>query len=113
VKQQQNALATDVIGAKALIVGEGLQSQCFFVKSCRTTELHGELAAALCVPDDKLRLIIRDVGGNFGARGQIFAEQMLVAWAARKVGRPVKWTSDRSEALLSDYQFRHMASTGA
>jgi aerobic carbon-monoxide dehydrogenase large subunit len=61
------------------------------------------------VPDDKLRLVIRDVGGNFGTRGQIFAEQMLVAWAARRVGRPVKWTSDRSEALLSDYQGRDLA----
>jgi carbon-monoxide dehydrogenase large subunit len=74
-----------------------------------TRRLHGELAAALCVPDDKLRLVIRDVGGNFGTRGQIFAEQMLVAWAARRVGRPVKWTSDRSETLLSDYQGRDLA----
>jgi carbon-monoxide dehydrogenase large subunit len=73
-----------------------------------TRRLHGELAAALCVPDDKLRLVIHDVGGNFGTRGQIFAEQMLVAWAARRVGRPVKWTSDRSEALLSDYQGRDL-----
>jgi aerobic carbon-monoxide dehydrogenase large subunit len=73
-----------------------------------TRRLHGELAVALCVPDDKLRLIIRDVAGNFGTRGQIFAEQMLVAWAARKVDRPVKWTSDRSEALLSDYQGRDL-----
>jgi aerobic carbon-monoxide dehydrogenase large subunit len=71
--------------------------------------LHGELAVALSVADDKLRLVIRDVGGNFGTRGQIFAEQMLVAWAARKIGRPVKWTSDRSEALLSDFQGRDLA----
>ena len=74
-----------------------------------TRRLHSELAAALGVPDDKVRLIIRDVGGNFGVRGQIFPEQLLVAWAARKVGRPVKWTSDRSEGLLSDYQGRDLA----
>jgi aerobic carbon-monoxide dehydrogenase large subunit len=74
-----------------------------------TRRLHGELAAALGVTEDKLRLVIRDVGGNFGVRGQIFPEQMLVAWAARKVGRPVKWTSDRNEALLSDYQGRDLA----
>ena len=74
-----------------------------------TRRLHGELAASLGVPEDKLRLVIRDVGGNFGTRGQIFAEQPLVAWAARKVGRPVKWTSDRSEALLSDHQGRDLA----
>ena len=39
----------------------------------------------------------------------IFAEHPLVAWAARRVGRPVKWTSERSEALLSDYQGRDLA----
>jgi carbon-monoxide dehydrogenase large subunit len=74
-----------------------------------TRRLHGDLAAALGVPDERLRLVIRDVGGNFGTRGQIFVEQMLVAWAARKTGRPVKWTSDRSEALLSDFQGRDLA----
>jgi carbon-monoxide dehydrogenase large subunit len=71
--------------------------------------LHGELAAALGVADDKMRLVIRDVGGNFGTRGQIFTEQLLVAWAARKTRRPVKWTSDRSEAMLSDFQGRDLA----
>ena len=74
-----------------------------------TRRLHKDLAITLDVADDDLRLVIRDVGGNFGTRGAIFAEQSLVAWAARKLGRPVKWTSDRSEALLSDYQARDLA----
>ena len=74
-----------------------------------TRRLHKDLTLTLDVPDDDLRLVIRDVGGNFGTRGAIFAEQSLVAWAARKVGRPVKWTSDRSEALPSDYQGRDLA----
>ena len=73
-----------------------------------TRRLHKDLALTLDVPDDNLRLVIRDVGGNFGTRGAIFAEQSLVAWAARKLKRPVKWTSDRSEALLSDYQGRDL-----
>ena len=60
-------------------------------------------------PEPNVRLVIRDVGGNFGTRGAIFAEQPLVAWAARRVGRPVKWTSERSEVLLSDYQGRDLA----
>ena len=74
-----------------------------------TRRLHKDLTLTLDVPDDDLRLVIRDVGGNFGTRGAIFAEQSLVAWAARKVGRPVKWTLDRSEALPSDYQGRDLA----
>src|SRR5262249_9220688 len=60
------------------------------------------------VPEHDVRLVTRDVGGNFGTRGAIFPEQPLVAWAARRVGRPVKWTSDRSEAFLSDYQGRDL-----
>jgi carbon-monoxide dehydrogenase large subunit len=74
-----------------------------------TLRLRKDLAIVLDVPEDDVRLVIRDVGGNFGTRGAIFAEQPLVAWAARRIGRPVKWTSDRSEALLSDYQGRDLA----
>ena len=65
-----------------------------------TRRLHGELAATLGVPDDNLRLVIRDVGGNFGTRGQIFAEQPLVAWAARKA-RPPGEMDVRSQRSLA------------
>jgi carbon-monoxide dehydrogenase large subunit len=74
-----------------------------------TLRLRRDLAIVLNVPEPNVRLVIRDVGGNFGTRGAIFAEQPLVAWAARRVGRPVKWTSERSEVLLSDYQGRDLA----
>jgi carbon-monoxide dehydrogenase large subunit len=52
---------------------------------------------------------MREVGGNFGTRGMIYPEFTLVAWAARRVGRPVKWTCERHEAFLSDYQGRDLA----
>jgi aerobic carbon-monoxide dehydrogenase large subunit len=82
----------------------------YVIHTCNgsTLRLRKDLAIVLDVPEDDVRLIIRDVGGNFGTRGAIFAEQPLVAWAARKLGRPIKWTSDRSEALLSDYQGRDL-----
>ena len=51
-----------------------------------------------------------DVGGNFGTRNAFYPEFALVAWAARRVGRPVKWTCERPEAFLSDYQGRDLAS---
>jgi aerobic carbon-monoxide dehydrogenase large subunit len=75
-----------------------------------TLRLRRDLSIVLNVPEPNVRLVIRDVGGNFGTRGAIFAEQPLVAWAARRVGRPVKWTSERSELLVSDYQGRDLAS---
>jgi carbon-monoxide dehydrogenase large subunit len=74
-----------------------------------TLRLRRDLSIVLNVPEPNVRLVIGDVGGNFGTRGAIFAEQPLVAWAARRIGRPVKWTSERSELLLSDYQGRDLA----
>ena len=54
------------------------------------------------VPERQIRVVANDMGGGFGLRGGIFPEQALVMWAARRLERPVKWNSDRSEAFLSD-----------
>ncbi|MCP8940446.1 xanthine dehydrogenase family protein molybdopterin-binding subunit [Alsobacter sp. SYSU M60028] len=53
-------------------------------------------------PEHKLRVIAPDVGGGFGSKIFIYAEETVCVWAAKKVGRPVKWTADRTEAFLSD-----------
>ncbi len=53
-------------------------------------------------PENKLRVIAPDVGGGFGSKIFIYAEETLCVWAAKKVNRPVKWTSDRTEAFLAD-----------
>src|SRR6266511_3208325 len=65
-----------------------------------------ELAGVLGVPNTMVRVVSGDVGGNFGTRNVFYPEFALVAWAARRVGRPVKWTCERSEAFLCDYQGR-------
>ncbi|MGA2792417.1 MAG: xanthine dehydrogenase family protein molybdopterin-binding subunit [Roseiarcus sp.] len=53
-------------------------------------------------PENKLRVIAPDVGGGFGSKIFIYAEETVCIWAARKINRPVKWTADRTEAFLSD-----------
>jgi carbon-monoxide dehydrogenase large subunit len=53
-------------------------------------------------PEHKLRVIAPDVGGGFGSKIFIYPEEVVCLWASRKVQRPVKWTSDRSEAFLTD-----------
>ena len=58
------------------------------------------------VPADKVRVVTPDVGGGFGMKIFVFGEQVMALYAARKLGRPVKWTSDRTEAFLSDSQGR-------
>jgi carbon-monoxide dehydrogenase large subunit len=73
--------------------------------------LKDDLATILAVPPDEVRVIMREVGGNFGTRGMIYAEFALVAWASRRLRQPVKWTGDRHEAFLCDYQARDLAVT--
>ena len=53
-------------------------------------------------PEHKLRVIAPDVGGGFGSKIFIYPEEMVALWASKKIGRPVKWTGDRSEAFLTD-----------
>jgi carbon-monoxide dehydrogenase large subunit len=67
-----------------------------------------ELAQVLGIKPDDLRVLSNDVGGNFGTRNRVFVEFGLVLWAAKKLGRPVKYTATRSEAFLSDYQGRDL-----
>src|SRR5919198_48324 len=59
-------------------------------------------AYTLGLPEHKLRVVAPDVGGGFGSKIFHYAEEVLVLWAARKVGRPVKWTAQRSESFVSD-----------
>jgi len=67
-----------------------------------------ELATVLGIAPENLRVLSFDVGGNFGTRNRVFVEFGLVLWAAKKLGRPVKFTATRAEAFLSDYQGRDL-----
>ena len=64
--------------------------------------LRAQLADVLKVPQSHLRVVTGDVGGSFGMRSGIYPELVLVLWAARRLGRPVKWTSDRREGFVTD-----------
>ncbi len=59
-------------------------------------------AFVLGIPEHKLRVISPDVGGGFGSKIPFYPEEATVTWAAKKLGRPIKWTADRSESFLSD-----------
>jgi carbon-monoxide dehydrogenase large subunit len=66
----------------------------------------------LGIPERKLRVVAPDVGGGFGSKQVVYAEEGLVTWAARKLERPVKWVADRSEAFMSDAQGRDHVTHG-
>ena len=70
----------------------------------------GELAQVLGIEPAMLRVLSYDVGGNFGTRNRVYVEFGLVLWAARRLGRPVKYKATRSEAFLTDYQGRDLIS---
>jgi carbon-monoxide dehydrogenase large subunit len=69
-----------------------------------------DIAGALGVPKDAVRVVSGDVGGNFGIRNNTCPEFALVAWAAKRVGRPVKWVCERREAFLTDFHGRDLTS---
>ena len=74
-----------------------------------SVRLKHDLAHMLGMKSEDVRVIMKDVGGNFGTRGMIYPEFTLAAWASRRLAHPVKWTCERSEAFLSDYQARDLA----
>src|SRR5580700_1107411 len=70
-----------------------------------------DLAMVLGVPPEQVRMVMHDIGGNFGTRGSLNVDFALVVWAAKRLGRPVKWTCERSEYFVADYQARDLSCT--
>jgi aerobic carbon-monoxide dehydrogenase large subunit len=70
------------------------------------------LARILRVPTERVRCVTADVGGGFGSKIQPYPEYAALAWAARRLGRPLKWVSTRTEGFLSDAQSRDHALAG-
>ena len=59
-------------------------------------------AFVLSLPEHKLRVIAPDVGGGFGSKIFLYAEETIITWASARVGRPIKWTAERSESFMTD-----------
>ncbi len=66
----------------------------------------GQLSRMLGRPDDRIRVIVPDVGGGFGSKGSVAVDVAVAAWLAMRTGRPVKWIEDRRENLAASYQGR-------
>jgi carbon-monoxide dehydrogenase large subunit len=68
-------------------------------------------AFVLGIPESRLRVIAPDVGGGFGSKIFLYAEETALVWAAKRVGRPIKWTAERSESFLTDAHGRDHVTT--
>jgi len=74
--------------------------------------MRNQLSAVLGVPPENIRVIAEEVGGGFGVRFNLYPEYCAALYAARQLGRPVKWTGTRSEVFLADEQGRDVRSRG-
>ncbi|MGD9943695.1 MAG: xanthine dehydrogenase family protein molybdopterin-binding subunit [Burkholderiaceae bacterium] len=68
-------------------------------------------AFVLGIPESKLRIVAPDVGGGFGSKIFLYAEETALVWASKRVGRPIKWTAERSESFLTDAHGRDHVTT--
>ncbi len=68
-------------------------------------------AFVMGLPEHKVRVVAGDVGGGFGSKIYLYAEDVVVTWAAKQLNRPVKWTAERSESYLSDAHGRDHTTT--
>jgi len=66
-------------------------------------------AFVLGLPESKVRVIAPDVGGGFGSKIFLYAEETALVWASKRVGRPIKWTAERSESFMTDAHGRDHA----
>jgi carbon-monoxide dehydrogenase large subunit len=76
---------------------------------CPTQNVHNtraQLSGVLGVKEETLRILSTDVGGGFGARGYAYPEHAALLWAARKLGRPLRWLAERSENFLAEVHGR-------
>ena len=80
-----------------------------YLTSAHVQKHRSDLAAILGVPESAIRVVTRELGGNYGTRNNFYPEYALVPWAARRLGRPVAWTCERSEAFLTDEHSRDLA----
>jgi carbon-monoxide dehydrogenase large subunit len=75
--------------------------------------MRNQLSAVLGVPPEKIRVIAEEVGGGFGVRFNVYPEYCAALFAAKKLGRPVKWNGTRSEVFLADEQARDVRAKGS
>ncbi len=87
-----------------------------YVLHTTTQDPHGVRAmlssAVLHVPQSKIRVVSPDVGGGFGMKAELYPDDALVLWAAKRCGRPVKWTATRAESLILDTHAREQVVYG-
>src|ERR687896_1162433 len=100
----QRLIPTAIEPRAALAVYTAPSDELTLYLTSQNPHVHRLLMAAfvLGIPEHKFRVIAPDVGGGFGSKIFVYPEEVVVAWAARTIGRPVKWTAERRESFMTD-----------
>ena len=115
VELVQNRVAASPIEPRGAIgvYDAGTDHYTLYTSTQGTSAIRDRVATALLkIPPQKLRVISHDVGGGFGMKATVVVEQALVLIAAKRFGRPVKWTGERLEAFLADGHGRDVKMRG-
>jgi len=96
--------------AALAVYDETSQRYTLYAGSGGSQRIKHDLVETLGVPRSAVRVVAREVGGNYGTRNAFYPEFALVPWAARRLRRPVKWTCERREAFLTDFHARDLVS---
>ncbi len=101
-----NRLIGAAVEPRAVLADGGADKLTLYVATQVPHHIRRTVSEQLGIPQTAIRLIAPDVGGGFGYKGKHYPEETIIAWAARRLRRPVKWTGTRSECFVSDYQGR-------
>ena len=101
-----NRLIGAAIEPRAVLADGGAGKLTLYSSTQVPHHIRRTVAEQLGLPQAAIRLIAPDVGGGFGYKGKHYPEETIIAWAARRLRRPVKWVATRSECFVSDYQGR-------
>jgi len=101
-----NRLIGAAIEPRAVLADGGAGKLTLYCSTQVPHHIRRTVTEQLGLPQTAIRLVAPDVGGGFGYKGKHYPEETIVAWAARRLRRPVKWIATRSESFMSDYQGR-------
>ena len=101
-----NRLIGAAIEPRAVLADGGVGKLTLYSSTQVPHHIRRTVTEQLGLPQTAIRLIAPDVGGGFGYKGKHYPEETIIAWAARRLRRPVKWVATRSECFVSDYQGR-------
>jgi carbon-monoxide dehydrogenase large subunit len=103
-----NRLVGAAIEPRAVIGAVDAQSEKLTLYSSTQAPHHirRQVTEQLGIPESALRVVSPDVGGGFGYKGKLYPEEGIIAWAARRLRRPVRWVASRAESFVADNQAR-------